>query len=167
MRNTLKRKWTACRLGAIARDTLTVPTCLALGVLSAVPILMVCTSAQAAGAPPDVLVIMRVEEDWEVVLNEPGSDVNAPQFHTVMSPFGDLDSLYAQITWNYRELPDFEAGGLQIQADQNGQYPQDDFECGHHPIIFRGQISCQNREEQKRNSIPNNIGQGIDQRMGD
>ena len=65
--------------------------------------------------------ILRVEEDWEVVLNEPGSAVNAPQFHTLMSPLGNIDSVYAQVTWNYREIPDAAAGGAQIQA-WNGEH---------------------------------------------
>lgn len=65
--------------------------------------------------------ILRVEEDWQVVLNEPGSAVNAPQFHTLMSPVSDTDSVYAQVTWNYREIPDAAAGGAQIQA-WNGEH---------------------------------------------
>lgn len=60
--------------------------------------------------------VVRVEEDWELVLDEPSDALSAPQFHTVMSPFGDTDSIFAQITWNYRELPEFSSGGLQIQA---------------------------------------------------
>jgi len=59
---------------------------------------------------------MRVEEDWEIILNEPDANVNAPQFHTAMSPFSNADSLFIQITWNYQEVPDASAGGLQIQA---------------------------------------------------
>ena len=30
-------------------------------------------------------VVMRVEEDWEAVLNDPGQDLTAPQFHTTVS----------------------------------------------------------------------------------
>ena len=60
--------------------------------------------------------VIRVEQDWRLVLTEPDDAVLAPQLHTVMSPFGNLNSLYAQVTWNYAELPDFEEGGLQIQA---------------------------------------------------
>lgn len=63
--------------------------------------------------PPDPVI--RVEEDWQLVLNDPDSLVRAPQFHTVMSPFANLDSYYAMVIWNYRELPEFAAGGLQIQ----------------------------------------------------
>ena len=74
--------------------------------------LSVPTALQAGFSEP----VLGVVEDWELVLNEPNQALHAPQFHTVMSPFGHLDSLFAQVTWNYRELPDFTSGGLQIQA---------------------------------------------------
>ncbi len=60
--------------------------------------------------------IVRVEEDWELVLNEPNENVESPQFHTVMSPVGNADSFYAQVVWNYRETPDFAFGGVQLQG---------------------------------------------------
>ncbi|MBI3469118.1 MAG: hypothetical protein HY000_39440 [Planctomycetes bacterium] len=67
--------------------------------------------SQAGSSQP----ILRVEEDWVLVLNEPKSNINSPQFHTVMSPFDHLSSYYGQVTWNYWELPSFTAGGLQMQ----------------------------------------------------
>jgi len=60
--------------------------------------------------------VVRVEEDWELVLNQPNGAVTAPQFHTIMSPYGNLDSLFAQVTWNYRELGTFNGGGMQMQG---------------------------------------------------
>jgi hypothetical protein len=72
----------------------------------------------AGGAGGDPATIMRIEEDWEVVLNEPSSDVDAPQFHTAMSPFPDTSSYYLQVCWNYREQAEFTAGGMQLQAWQ-------------------------------------------------
>ena len=86
---------------------LTAVTCLAAILAVTMPV----AASDQAQEP-----VLRVEQDWQLVLNEPDDAVLAPQLHTVMSPFGHLDSLYAQVTWNYRELPDFEEGGLQIQA---------------------------------------------------
>ena len=83
-------------------------------------VLMV-SATPAVWASPHGTVI-RVEEDWVLVLNQPDDAVTAPQFHTVMSPFGSLDAVFAQVTWNYRELPDFTAGGLQIQAWNGGSF---------------------------------------------
>lgn len=60
--------------------------------------------------------IVRIEEDWEVVLNEPNEDVDAPQFHTLMAPFAHFEPFHFQISWNYRGEPDFIAGGMQVVA---------------------------------------------------
>lgn len=60
--------------------------------------------------------VVRIEEDWALDVNEPNGDTTAPQFHTVMSPMPGLDSFYAQTLWNYRETPDFAAGGVQLHS---------------------------------------------------
>ncbi|UCG31555.1 MAG: hypothetical protein JSU68_07795 [Phycisphaerales bacterium] len=86
---------------------LPVLACVAAVLVVAIPI---------SGSQDEPEPILRIEQDWKLVLNEPDQAVHAPQFHTVMSPVGDLDSLYAQVTWNWRELPDFAPGGLQIQG---------------------------------------------------
>lgn len=69
-------------------------------------------------APP---AIVRVEEDWMMVLNEPDDEVDSPQFHTIMSPYQHLDGNYAQVLWNYRETPDYVSGGVQLQS-YDGDY---------------------------------------------
>ncbi|HOA75534.1 MAG TPA: hypothetical protein PLQ89_14455 [Phycisphaerae bacterium] len=60
--------------------------------------------------------VIRVEEDWLLWVVQPNGAIYSPQFHTVMSPLQDLDSYYFQITWNYRELPEFMPGGFQVQS---------------------------------------------------
>lgn len=60
--------------------------------------------------------VVRVEEDWILILNEPDDGVDSPQFHTVMSPTDHLDSYYAQVTWNYKQEPDYVSGGLELSA---------------------------------------------------
>lgn len=62
---------------------------------------------------PDV---MKIEEDWECVLIEPEESVDAPQFHTVISPYSHADSYYLQVRWNHREESDFYSGGLQLEV---------------------------------------------------
>jgi hypothetical protein len=64
--------------------------------------------------------VLRVEEDWVLVLNQPNDSAISPQFHTAMSPAGNFNNFFAQVVWNYREIPDFRAGGLQLQL-WNGQ----------------------------------------------
>jgi len=77
----------------------------------AVPVQVAFSDDQGSPAPQ----VVRVEEDWVLVLNQPNDSVNSPQFHTIMSPTGNIDGFYAQVVWNYREIPDFMAGGLQLQ----------------------------------------------------
>ncbi len=80
--------------------------------------LLVGVPAIGAGSDPATAdpVIVRVEEDWQLVLNEPDGDMVAPQFHTAISPYASMDLLCAQVTWNYWELPEYQPGGLQLQA---------------------------------------------------
>lgn len=74
----------------------------------------VLTSAAFAQEEPNPVV--RVEEDWKLVLNDPNTSVDSPQFHTTMSPVPGVESYYAVVTWNYYEAPDFVAGGLQLHS---------------------------------------------------
>lgn len=60
--------------------------------------------------------VTRVEEDWVLLVDQPNGAIYSPQFHTVMSPFKHMESFYFQVTWNYRELPDFMPGGFQVQS---------------------------------------------------
>ena len=65
-------------------------TCVGLFLLMSPP-------AQAEGENPPAII--RIEEDWILILNEPNDAMFAPQFHTVMSPFNDLESVYLQVIW--------------------------------------------------------------------
>ncbi len=69
-----------------------------------------------AAAPFFTEPVLRIEEDWALVLNEPDGNVDSPQFHTVMSPYDDSEMFFAQVLWNYREVPDFIPGGVQLQS---------------------------------------------------
>ena len=82
--------------------------------LTALGVLMASTSAVWGGTT--ATDVMQVEEDWELVLAEPAAVKTAPQLETMISPVGNIDSVFARTTWNYREFPDFQAGGMQLQA---------------------------------------------------
>lgn len=60
--------------------------------------------------------VMKVEEDWEVVIGEPNSDEIAPQLYVVTTPTGNLDGQYSVFEINNVTLPDFYGGGLQFQT---------------------------------------------------
>ena len=54
-------------------------------------VLLAAPIARSDGPTPETVI--QVEEDWVLVLNEPDEAIDAPQFHTMMSPFGDAESL--------------------------------------------------------------------------
>jgi len=66
--------------------------------------------------------IVRIEEDWKLVVQNPDPDTFAPQVTTTLSPKGNLDSLYAVFDLNLRALPSYVAGGMQLQL-WNGTDP--------------------------------------------
>lgn len=60
--------------------------------------------------------ITRIEEDWQIDVGTPSPNENAPEITTVISPRGTLDHEYAVLELNNATQPDFEPGGLQLQA---------------------------------------------------
>src|SRR5262249_11938126 len=66
--------------------------------------------AQSSG--PDVY---RIEEDWQLVVNEPDADENGPQVTCTISPL-DMGTAYCALDLNYHTQPDYVAGGLQIHT---------------------------------------------------
>jgi hypothetical protein len=85
-------------------------------------ILLALLLSQVASAQSSTIV--RVEEDWELVVGEPDSDSDAPQITCVISPFSHLCGVYAIFELNHQSLPDYQAGGLQLQL-WYGEYPLD------------------------------------------
>jgi hypothetical protein len=80
--------------------------------LALVLVLLISSVAQAAD-------VVRVQEDWELVLDQVSESKHSPQFETLMSPFPtdeNLSDFFCRITWNYSELPDFVPGGFQLQT---------------------------------------------------
>jgi len=73
--------------------------------------------AWVAVAPAQTIV--RVEEDWEMVVGEPDPTADAPQVTCVISPQGNVDGIYATFELNNRTTPDFAAGGLQFEIWQD------------------------------------------------
>lgn len=78
--------------------------------------LAVTAAPVALSQDADALPIVRVEEDWQLVLNEPNDSTDCPQFHTVMSPTGNVTEYYAEVLWNHREIPDYASGGVQLRS---------------------------------------------------
>lgn len=66
----------------------------------------------AIGQAPEVV---RVEEDWRVVIGVPDPEGHAPQIVTAMSSTGQLADVHALFELNHTSLPDYSAGGMQLQ----------------------------------------------------
>ncbi len=64
----------------------------------------------------DQTPVMRVEEDWELVVAEPDLETTAPQVTCVVSPTDGLDGYYASIELNHQTQPDFSSGGVHLQT---------------------------------------------------
>ncbi len=58
--------------------------------------------------------VVRVEEDWELVISTPDPDTDGPQVICVSSPVDGVNSLHANFELNFRSLPvsDLTAGGI-------------------------------------------------------
>lgn len=80
--------------------------------LSGVAALLSCTGLRAQNAGSDVY---RIEEDWQLVVNNPDVDENGPQVTCTISPL-DMDTEYCALDLNYHTQPDYVAGGLQLHT---------------------------------------------------
>jgi len=66
----------------------------------------------ATVAPAQNLV--RVEEDWEMVVGEPDANSCGPQVACTMSPLGDIDGTHFTLEINHRSMPYWSPGGITL-----------------------------------------------------
>jgi hypothetical protein len=59
--------------------------------------------------------VVKVEEDWELVVGQPDPGTDAPQVTCYISPNGNLSGTFAAFDVNHRSQPSFTSGGLQLQ----------------------------------------------------
>ncbi len=62
--------------------------------------------------------IVRVEEDWEMVVATPDTPTEAPQITCVISPRQSLDGKVAILELNHHTMTTYLAGGIQLQLWQ-------------------------------------------------
>jgi hypothetical protein len=82
--------------------------------------------ALAIGFPVRALAIegesiVRVEEDWELLVTTPDTISNSPQVTCAMSPVGDSESAYMSFELNHQSQPEYAVGGLHLHA-WNGEF---------------------------------------------
>jgi hypothetical protein len=59
--------------------------------------------------------LVRVEEDWELIVKEPDLETVSPQVTCIISPHGHVNGLFAAFNINHKTHPAWEPGGLQLQ----------------------------------------------------
>lgn len=82
-----------------------------LGVL----LLAVCSSGIQVSYAADS-DIYRVEEDWELVVNEPDSSIHSPQITFFIAPDDAISNRYFQLQLNHAVEHDFSGGGFHVAA---------------------------------------------------
>jgi hypothetical protein len=60
--------------------------------------------------------VVSVEEHWELKISQPEIDRSAPQTTMLMSPTNNLDGVHFLFTLNHSTVPDYAAGGVQVQV---------------------------------------------------
>ena len=80
---------------------------------------LICVAAAPASAAQP---IVRVEEDWELVVGEPDLTTNGPQVTTVITPLNNVNGVHATFEVNHQTQPGYVAGGMQVQV-WNGETP--------------------------------------------
>ena len=78
----------------------------------AVCLALVATFLAVSASGADVA---SVQEDWQLVVNDPDVNLNGPQITCVMSP-STMDQAYFAFDVNYQTQPSYSPGGLQIHA---------------------------------------------------
>lgn len=69
----------------------------------------------AEGAAQTPTGVARVEEDWQLVIDQPDINNDGPQVTCVISP-QTVDAVYAALDINFHSQPDYLAGGIQMHV---------------------------------------------------
>jgi hypothetical protein len=81
-----------------------------------------CLLAAAPGFASEPVTVVRIDEDWELVVASPDPNSTAPQVSCTVSPLSHVDSVHATFELNHQSQPVFTSGGLQLQV-WNGEFP--------------------------------------------
>ncbi len=90
-------------------------------IMLAVPSLFVMANSTKAN-DASAVVVVRIEEDWEMKLIEPAPDNSSPQVTFFTYPNEDDADLYFQTQMNYAAESDFSGGGFHVAAVHSDAY---------------------------------------------
>lgn len=60
--------------------------------------------------------VIRIEEDWELIVETPDPLQDAPQVSTLMSPTDSLDEIHFGLDLNHAQKANYDGGGFQTKA---------------------------------------------------
>ena len=69
--------------------------------------------------------VYKVEEDWELVVNQPDASSNSPQITFFTSPSHLLEDSYFQLQMNYHAADDYSSGGFHVASVSDDQTVDD------------------------------------------
>ncbi len=84
--------------------------------------------------------VLKVEEDWEMVLGEPDPLQDSPQISTWMSPTSTLENEHFAVDWNHAQRPDFSAGGFQTKAFDGSLLMEDSLSENGDNFVMTGEV---------------------------
>jgi hypothetical protein len=97
--------------------------CLYRGALAVVAFVGLLWAASSAPAHD----VVRVEEDWELVIGEPDANSAGPQIACTMSPFANINDTHFTLEINHRSVPWWSPGGISIHQ-WTGEWRQQSFD---------------------------------------
>jgi hypothetical protein len=71
--------------------------------------------------------VVKVQEDWELVLGQPDANSVGPQIAVTMSPFENIETTFFTFEINHRSAPTWQPGGLTIHR-WDGEWRQESYD---------------------------------------
>jgi hypothetical protein len=84
--------------------------------------------------------VVRVEEDWELVVQTPDPATVGPQVTCVISPNGHVNGCHATFELNHRTQPSFCKGGLQLQRWHSEKIEDAHHSCKHNIMRTEAEV---------------------------
>ena len=84
-------------------------------------VLGLCGGLQGADLLAEEPTVYKVEEDWEVVVNEPDPSNNSPQITFFASPTHLSERTYFQLQLNYHAADHYSSGGFHVASVTDDQ----------------------------------------------
>lgn len=103
--------------------------------LAALLLFVGATGVQASRAAD----IYRIEEDWEMVVNEPDSSIHSPQLTFFLAPNPANPDRYFQLQLNHAVEHEFSGGGFHVVAAEGSQHLDSVRSSTYQPLVSHDQ----------------------------